>query len=144
MYNENNETVKKFTASLVDEKYPDIDSGEFFYDLVMSDKSLTVTTSDFEDKVIENDALIFVTEYTRFEVLDINDLKKAISKKKVVRNHEEDDGLIISLISEEQSFIEIFGEEYIKEAFRREFYYYVKGKTKKMKAIDFFNKNLKD
>lgn len=144
-YSDREELLKKFTVSLVDEEYPTLNTEEFIYDLyVNEDGKIIVAENSCTDKEVPPETCIFATEYTRFEIVNFEDLKKALSKKKIVVNHEEDDGLIFSLISEEQSFMEIFSEEDIREIFRHNVYYYVKGKTKKMKVSEFLKKYMED
>lgn len=138
-----NDNVQKFTVALVDEKYPDMDNEEFIYDLTNVEGKLIITKPDFNDTIIEDDCLIWVNEYTRYEIVSMDDLKQAMSKKKIVKNEEDDDGVIISLLTEEAPFMELFGEEDIRELFYRDVYYYVKkGKAKKVKARDFYEKYL--
>lgn len=145
MFYAEKEPVKKFTISLVDEDHPNLDTEEFIYDLyVESDGKIIVSETSCTDKEVSPETCIFATEYTQFEIVNFNDLKKALSKKKIVVNSEEDEGLIFSLISEEQTFIEIFSEEDIREIFQHNVYYYVKGKTKKMKISEFLEKHMDD
>ena len=141
MFKEYSKTEKKFEISLVDEKFPDINTNKLIYDLNKSGNDFLVNFAnfDFEEVVVSKDALLFVTEYTRFEILDLNDLKSAMSKKKVYKNYYVDDeALIISDMSDEETFMSLFGEELVSELFYKNFYYYVKGKTKKIKIGDFF------
>lgn len=131
-----------YTVSLVDDENPDFVSDEFIYDIVSLDGKIIITKEDYNETQVDAEQKCFITPYVKHEVFTIKDIKDALSKKKVVREYDGEDALIISNFSDEDSFFAIFGDEELQEIGYKQLVYFVKGKTKKMKIGDFIEREM--
>lgn len=131
-----------YTVSLVDDENPDYISDDFVYDVEKLDGKIIITKDDYNSTQVDSNQMCFVTPYVKYEVSTIKDIKEALSKKKVVREYDGEDALIISNFSDEDSFFAIFGDEELQEIGYNQLVYFVKGKTKKMKIGDFVEREM--
>lgn len=128
-----------YTVTLVDPEYPNLDNEDFIRDIMLIDGKIIITWDDSrDDHAVDKDLQCIVTPYTKYEVRTVQDLKEAIGKKRVVEDHGGEDGLIVSELSDEDSFMSIFGEESLDEIGYKGLVYLVKGKSKKMKIEKFY------
>ena len=127
-----------YTVSLVDDENPDYISDDLIYDVEKIDGKIILTKEDYNSAQVDPNQMCFITPYVKHEVSTIKDIKEALSKKKVVREYDSEDALIISNFSDEDSFFAIFGDEVLQEIDgHNKLVYFVKGKAKKMKIGDF-------
>lgn len=131
-----------YTVALVDENNPDVMPDDLIYDITSIDGKIIISKQDFNDTQVAEDQKCFVTPYVKYEVCTINDLKEAISKRRVVQDFDGEDAIIVSNLSDEDTFLSIFGDKDLQEISYNGLVYFVKGKTKKMKIGDFFKENM--
>lgn len=131
-----------YTVSLVDAQSPDYVSDDFIYDVEKLDGKIIITKDDHNSTQVEPNQMCFVTPYVKYEVNTIKDVKEALTKKRVVREYDGEDALIMSNFSDEDSFFSIFGDEELQEIGYNRLVYFVKGKTKKMKIGDFVEREM--
>lgn len=131
-----------YTVALVDENNPDVMPDDLIYDITSIDGKIIISKQDFNDTQVDEDKKCFVTPYVKYEVSTINDLKEAISKKRVVQDFDGEDAVIVSNLSDEDTFLSIFGNKDLQEISYAGLVYFVKGKTKKMKIGDFVEREM--
>lgn len=131
-----------YTVALVDENNPDVMPDDLIYDITSIDGKIIISKQDFNDTQVAEDQKCFVTPYVKYEVSTINDLKEALSKRRVVQDFDGEDAVIVSNLSDEDTFLSIFGDKDLQEISYTGLVYFVKGKTKKMKIGDFLKENM--
>ncbi len=131
-----------YTVALVDENNPDVMPDDLIYDITSIDGKIIISKQDFNDTQVAEDKKCFVTPYVKYEVSTINDLKEAISKRRVVQDFDGEDAVIVSNLSDEDTFLSIFGDKDLQEISYTGLVYFVKGKTKKMKIGDFVEREM--
>lgn len=131
-----------YTVLLVDDESPDYVSDDLIFDVEKLDGKIIITKEDYNSTQVDPNQMCFVTPYVKYEVTTIKDIKDALSKKKVVREYDGEDALIISNFSDEDTFLSIFGDEELQEIGYKGLVYFVKGKTKKMKIGDFVERKM--
>lgn len=131
-----------YTVALLDENNPNVMPDDLVYDVEKIDGKIIITKEDYNSTQVNPDQMCFITPYVKYEVTTIKDIKDALSKKRVVKEYDGEDALIISNFSDEDSFFAIFGDEEIQEIGHKQLVYFVKGKTKKMKIGDFVEREM--
>ena len=132
-----NEEDLRFTLAFED----NIDN--LIYDLsVDHEGKITAHFKDGDgDRVIDGDQTLIVNTLKRNQIFNFDDMKKAISKKRVVLIFNENEYAVIQEgVSDEASFIDHYGQDDILETFLENngmHYYEPIGKAKKMKAKKF-------
>lgn len=131
-----------YTLTLVDSDMPDYKSEEYIRDFFSVDGTLLITQHDHNDTRLRPDAMLWATPYTRHEVKTIHDIKVALSLKSIFLDECYEESVILSEISESDTFISLFGDRSVNDLSGVPIAYYVKGKPVKVSASEFFEKVL--
>lgn len=131
-----------YTLTLVDSDMPDYKGEDYIRDFFSVDGCLLITQHDHNDKMISPDAMLWATPYTRHEVKTIHDIKAALSLKSIFVDDCYDESVILSDLSESDTFITLFGDRRVSDLSDDTIAYYVKGKPIKVSASEFFEEVL--
>lgn len=131
-----------YTLTLVDSDMPDYKGEDYIRDFFSVDGNLLITQHDHNDKMISPDAMLWATPYTRHEVKTIHDIKAALSLKSIFVDDCYDESVILSDLSESDTFITLFGDRRVSDLSDDPIAYYIKGKPVKVSASEFFEEVL--
>lgn len=127
-----------YTLTLVDPDMPNYKGEDYIRDFFSVDGSMLITQHDHNDTMINPDAIFWATPYTRYEVRTIHDIKAALFLKSVFVDDCYDESVILSDLSESETFITLFGDRCVSDLSDNPIAYYVKGKPVKVSAAEFF------